>query len=127
MKGTVSRCSGPAPTRINACVNSIGANLWWVPLLPLLAAGVTAFAKQSQRSLAAGLAIGSMALSFFIAGAALIETLAHPGPRLVRNFEWFSLGETTVRLGWVLDPLTAAMLVMITLVGALIFIFSTGY
>ncbi|NDA69227.1 MAG: NADH-quinone oxidoreductase subunit L, partial [Verrucomicrobia bacterium] len=36
-------------------------------------------------------------------------------------------GDTVVRLGWVLDPLTAAMVVMITFVGSLIFIFSVGY
>ncbi len=33
----------------------------------------------------------------------------------------------TVDLGWVLDPLSAVMLVMVTLVGLLIFIYSTGY
>jgi NADH-quinone oxidoreductase subunit L len=36
-------------------------------------------------------------------------------------------GESTLRLGWVLDPLTACMIVMVTFVGALIFIFSVGY
>ena len=36
-------------------------------------------------------------------------------------------GETTLRLGWVLDPLTACMIVMVTFVGALIFVFSIGY
>jgi len=32
-----------------------------------------------------------------------------------------------LKLGWVLDPLTAVMLVMVTFVGTLIFIYSTGY
>ena len=36
-------------------------------------------------------------------------------------------GETTLQLGWVLDPLTAVMLVMVTFVGTLIFIYSIGY
>ena len=35
--------------------------------------------------------------------------------------------ENGVRLGWLLDPLTALMCVMVTFVGLLIFIFSTGY
>ena len=38
-----------------------------------------------------------------------------------------ALGTATLKLGWVLDPLTASMLVMITFVGSLIFIFSVGY
>jgi NADH-quinone oxidoreductase subunit L len=46
------------------------------------------------------------------------------------NFAWlqFATGPAGVlQLGWVLDPLTAVMLVMVTFVGALIFIYSTGY
>src|SRR4029077_2838983 len=50
-----------------------------------------------------------------------------PAVHSTHNFDWFVLGETTLKLGWLLDPLTAAMLVMITFVGALIFIFSVGY
>src|SRR4029077_6812349 len=50
-----------------------------------------------------------------------------PAVHSTHNFDWFVLGETTLKLGWLLDPLTAAMLVMITFVGALIFIYSTGY
>ncbi len=37
------------------------------------------------------------------------------------------MGTGTVDLGWVLDPLSAVMLVMVTFVGLLIFIYSTGY
>jgi NADH-quinone oxidoreductase subunit L len=37
------------------------------------------------------------------------------------------VGSTNVDLGWVLDPLSAVMLVMVSLVGLLIFIYSTGY
>jgi NADH-quinone oxidoreductase subunit L len=39
-------------------------NLWLIPVLPLLAAGVTALAKRPQRHFAATLAIGSMVLAF---------------------------------------------------------------
>ena len=56
------------------------------------------------------------------------------GPRCKRpafasgqNFTWFTFGEQALRIGWVLDPLAAAMLVMITLVGLCIFVFSIGY
>src|SRR5207247_176057 len=36
-------------------------------------------------------------------------------------------GDGWLRLGWVLDPLTAIMLLMVTFVGGLIFIYSVGY
>jgi NADH-quinone oxidoreductase subunit L len=104
-------------------------NLWLIPVLPLLAAGISALLKRPNRSLAAGLAIGSMGASFLLSCAALVATLGKHGAasRQVVNFDWFALGDSVVRLGWVLDPLTAAMVVMITFVGSLIFIFSVGY
>ncbi len=103
--------------------------LWLIPVLPLLAAGISALLKRPSRSLAAKLAIGSMGLSFLLSCAALVETLGKHGAmaRQFVNFDWFVLGDTVLRLGWVLDPLTAAMVVMITFVGSLIFIFSVGY
>src|SRR6185295_500745 len=45
----------------------------------------------------------------------------------VFKFPWFQFGDTSLELGWVLDPLTAIMLVMVTFVGLLIFIYSIGY
>src|ERR1051325_11610472 len=106
-------------------------NLWLVPALPLLAAGVTGLAKRPQRTLAATLAIGSMGVSFLLSCCAFVETLGdHLGTgvaRQVHNFNWLQFGDTWLQLGWVLDPLTAVMLVMVTFVGLLIFIYSVGY
>jgi len=43
------------------------------------------------------------------------------------NFTWIQVGAAHVDLGWVLDPLSSVMLVMVSFVGLLIFIYSTGY
>src|SRR5205085_1838375 len=43
------------------------------------------------------------------------------------NFRWFQFGDSWLELGWVLDPLAAVMLVMVSFVGLLIFIYSIGY
>ena len=101
--------------------------LWLIPALPLIAAGVLAITPRRQKTLAAALSIGAMALSFLISVIAFIATLGAHGGRLLRNFDWLSLGATSVKLGWVLDPLSAVMLVMVTFVGGLIFIYSVGY
>ena len=103
--------------------------LWLIPVLPLLAAGISALLQQSQRRASATLAIGAIAISFVISGAAFFATLtAAPNHfRETINFRWFDFGDTAVRLGWVLDPLTSIMLVMVTLVSLLIFIYSLGY
>src|SRR2546427_1575966 len=106
-------------------------SLWLIPALPWLAAGVTALVKRPQRTFAATLAIGSMVASFLLSCWAFVETLgehAAPGAELqVYNFNWLQFGDAWLQLGWMLDPLTAVMLVMVTFVGLLIFIYSVGY
>jgi NADH-quinone oxidoreductase subunit L len=105
-------------------------NLWLIPLLPLAAAGISALLHKPQRKASAALAIGSMSISFLLSLCAFAGTLhssGHESFRQVLNFTWFEFGDTTLRLGLVLDPLAAIMLVMVTFVGLLIFIYSVGY
>jgi proton-translocating NADH-quinone oxidoreductase, chain L len=106
--------------------------LWLIPALPLLAAAISALLKQPYRKTAASLAIGSMVgaliLSCIAFGIAL--SARDYGSHQVFNFKWFQFAaddSSWVKLGWVLDPLTAVMLVMVSFVGLLIFIYSTGY
>jgi NADH-quinone oxidoreductase subunit L len=101
-------------------------NLWLIPALPAAAAALSAVAKQGQRKLAARLAIGSMSCSLALSLIAFVHALRHPGLEYV-NFPWLQFGAEWLRLGWLLDPLTAVMLVMVTFVGLLIFIYSVGY
>jgi NADH-quinone oxidoreductase subunit L len=106
-------------------------DLWLIPALPALAAGLSALARQRNRRFAASLAIGSMGLSFLLSLCAFAHTLSSSGrgePAIeVFNFPWLQYGSEWLKLGWMLDPLTAVMLVMVTFVGLLIFIYSTGY
>src|SRR3984885_702764 len=106
-------------------------NLWLIPALPALAAGVSALAKRRNRGLASSLAIGSMALSLLLSLYAFVYALSMSGQgeltRQVFNFPWLRFGTEWLKLGWMLDPLTAVMLVMVSFVGLLIFIYSTSY
>ncbi len=117
-------------------MDGIVQQLWLIPVLPLLAAGLGALARQRQRKLVASLAIVSMVLALGLSCAAFVSVLQYSGHgqavREVCNFDWFKFGDpnvsgTMLRLGWVLDPLAAVMLVMISFVGLLIFIYSIGY
>ena len=89
-------------------------NLWLIPSMPVLAAGLTALAKQRNRRFAASLAIGSMGFSLLLSLAAFAQVLHFGGEgmelRQVINFRWFQVGNEWVKLGWVLDPLTVVML-----------------
>lgn len=102
--------------------------LWLIPVLPLLASGLTALLSRRQRALAAALSVGSMGVSFLLSCAAFLSTLGSgAGERAVYSIRWFDLGASAVPIGWVLDPLSAVMLMMVTFVGSLIFIYSCEY
>ena len=103
------------------------ANFWLIPVLPLGAALFILALRSSRQGVAFGFAISAQIASGAVAIAALVSTLQSPDARLVQNFTWFTFGDQTLRLGFVLDPLAAAMLVMITFVGLWIFVFSKGY
>ena len=101
--------------------------LWLIPAVPFAAALVILSLGKSRRKSAAVLAIGGQIVVLAISIVAFLPTLQTHGFRAVQNFTWFTFGEQTLRLGFVLDPLAAAMLVMISLVGLCIFVFSVGY
>jgi len=103
--------------------------LWLVPTLPMLAAAIGALLRRRDRVAAACLAIGSMAVSFLLSICALLHVLANRSgdPILSYNFSWFQFGNEWLKIGWMLDPLTSLMLLMVSFVGLLIFIYSVGY
>ena len=104
--------------------------LWLVPLLPLLAGGITAFMPDRLGRPASWLALAALGVSCVIALAAFTCTLA-PAHGHAFHLEtastWFSFGDITLKVGLVLDPLSAAMGAMVTFVAFWIFLYSTGY
>lgn len=102
-------------------------NLWLIPCLPAAAAALIAFAPQRQRRFAATAAIGSLSVSFVLALIALAHAIGQPATPEYYNFSWLQFATESLKFGWLLDPLTAVMLTMVTFVGLLIFIFSVGY
>src|SRR2546423_4661912 len=105
----------------------IVSNLWLIPAVPLAVSLVVLSLANPQRSIAALLAIFGQIVAFILAIMAFLPTLQMPGFRAVHNFTWFTFGDQALRIGWMLDPLAAAMMIMITLVGLCIFVFSVGY
>ena len=103
------------------------ANLWLIPAAPFAVSLLILVFSSSRRGSAAALAIAGQVIALVFAITAFLPTLQTPGYRAVHNFGWFTFGDQPLRIGWMLDPLAAAMLVMITLVGLWIFVFSVGY
>jgi NADH-quinone oxidoreductase subunit L len=102
-------------------------SLWLIPAAPFAASLVILSFANSRRKIAAGLAVTGQFVALALSIFAFLPTLQTTGFRTVQNFTWFRFGENALRIGWVLDPLAAAMLMMIALVGLCIFVFSIGY
>jgi NADH-quinone oxidoreductase subunit L len=103
------------------------SNFWLIPLLPLAASLLILTLGKARGSGAFALAVLGQIAALTVAVVSFAWTLQTPGARAVQNFTWFTFGDQVLRLGCVLDPLAAAMLVMITFVGLWIFVFSKGY
>src|ERR1043166_7045263 len=101
--------------------------LWLIPAAPFAASLIILSLPNPWRRSGAAIAVigpvAALALSF----VAFLQTLQTNGFRAVQNFTWFTFGDNALPLGFVLDPLAAAMLLMIALVGLCIFVFSIGY
>src|ERR1700730_12430252 len=102
-------------------------NVWVIPAVPFVASLlILGLAKSWRKSAAALAGIGqgvAPALSILV----FLRTLQTVGFRVAHNFTWFTFGEEALRIGWVLDPLAAVMLVMIAFVGLCIFVFRIVY
>ena len=104
--------------------------LWWVPLLPLIAGGIIAFLPNGRGRIASKLAIGALFVSCLIALGAFVCTLAPvegEAFRLATSQNWFTFGDVALKVGLLLDPMSAAMAAMVTFVAFWIFIYSVGY
>jgi NADH-quinone oxidoreductase subunit L len=105
----------------------ITSNVWLVPATPMVIAVLILAIGKTARMTSAILAVIGQLAALTMSIFAFIPTLSGHGFRAVDNFTWFTFGDQSLRIGFVLDPLAAAMMVMITLVGLCIFVFSIGY
>ncbi|MBI3014002.1 MAG: NADH-quinone oxidoreductase subunit L [Candidatus Tectomicrobia bacterium] len=99
-----------------------------IPLLPALAVlvnGLLGFRVLKEK--AHRLGVGSVALSFLLS-LWVIWQVAFAGARADLVFyEWVVAGNFSVSIGFLIDPLTAVMLFVVTGVGLLVHIYSIGY
>ncbi len=104
--------------------------LWLVPALPLAGAAINAiFSRKMPRWLVSVIGVGSVGLSFLVALAEFFTVLG-AGAQGVFNvsiFSWIPVGNFKIDVAFLLDPLSALMLLVVTGVGFLIHVYSTGY
>ena len=105
--------------------------LWIIPLLPLLGAAANGiFGGRWSKNVVTGVALSSTTLAFFAALELVREFLTLPADQIpwTRSyFTWISAGGFQADFALQVDQLTVIMLLVVTGVGWLIHIYSTGY
>ena len=103
-------------------------NLWLIPLLPLLGFLLNGlFGKRLSRSMVSLIAVGSVAASFAYVLFVLSKLWPMNAPVTEHYFTWIQSGFLQIGCDFVVDSLTAVMLLVVTGVGLLIHIYATGY
>src|SRR5438093_8969707 len=105
--------------------------LWIIPALPLAAVALNLLLgdRLGKRG-TAWLACGAVGLAFAFAVRAVVSLAQLPADqRLLTDTvgTWFRVGDFSADLGFLLDPLSAVMTLVVTGVGFLIHVYSTGY
>src|SRR5512138_932233 len=104
--------------------------LWLVPSLPLAGAVINAiFSRRLPRRAVSAIAVGAVAGSFVIAVLEFFALLGAGGEHAVHVpiYSWIPVGDFKIDIAFLLDPLSALMLLVVTGVGFLIHVYSTGY
>ena len=102
-----------------------------VPLLPLLGFVINGLwrTRLSKKAVQA-VAVAAPGLSFVLSAALFFKLLAlDPDQRLVQQtlFSWIPIGSLQLNFAFLLDPLSAVMILVVSGVGFLIHVYSIGY
>src|ERR1700733_4430101 len=117
------------------------AHIWLIPLFPLTGAALMLFIGRRLPNVGVNaVCVGSVFLSMVYAFGAIMQIIARPvGQRVVEVilFDWVPAGAMhtfsgrlvnfNAQWGMLLDPLSCVMLFVVTGVGFLIHVYSTGY
>ncbi len=115
--------------------------IWMIPLFP--AAGFLInglFGKKLPKPVVASIAAGAVLIAFIFAAGAVFQLSQLPAAERSHNvvlYHWFDGGDAqtkagpverfTVDWGFLLDPLSSVMVLVVTGIGFLIHVYSTGY
>ena len=115
-------------------------NIWLIPLFPLASAAIMLLlGRRLPNSAVSFLCVGSVFVSFVFSVGAVWQLTQMTGERVhqVVLYDWVPagayhtaqglLGNFNAELGFLLDPLSAVMILVVTGVGFLIHVYSIGY
>ncbi|MDX2300055.1 MAG: NADH-quinone oxidoreductase subunit L, partial [Xanthomonadaceae bacterium] len=96
------------------------------PLLGAILAGF--FGRQIGRAGAHGITILGVAVSFALSAKVLYDlTVGGASPFNANLYTWFEVGSYSAHVGFMIDRLTAMMMVVVTFVSLLVHVYTIGY
>ena len=101
-----------------------------IPLLPAAAFAILAPLSRRLRNGAIGVSVGAVSISFILSAFAFLATWpgGHEGEAVYHAFAPIAhVGDAVLGAGLLLDPISAAMLIVVTLVGLCVQVYSIGY
>jgi NADH-quinone oxidoreductase subunit L len=102
--------------------------VYLIPLFPLISWAIIGLLNRNlSKSVTGILASGSVLASFVVAALIFMEKLHNPAAETVTLFDWISVGNFSAKMSFLVDSLSAIFLMVITGVGFLIHLYSTGY
>lgn len=104
-------------------------NSWLILLFPLLGFVITGIFSKKLTGKTSGIIASLMVLASFIYSATLFFQLKQITNSAVSVdlFNWINSGKLSISFGFLIDPLSVTMMMIITGVGFLIHLFSMGY
>jgi NADH-quinone oxidoreductase subunit L len=102
--------------------------VYLIPLFPLISWAIIGLANRNlSKSLTGIIASGSVLASFVVAVLIFMEKLHNPAAETVFVFDWITVGDFSATMSFLIDPLSSIFLLVITGIGFLIHLYSTGY
>lgn len=99
-----------------------------IPILPLISFIIIGLNyKRLNKSITSWLACGSVFISFILSVLAFFQVKSSGANIEVHLFEWIATQKFTIGFSFLIDPLSALMLLVVTGVGFLIHVYSAGY
>ncbi len=100
-----------------------------VPLFPLIGFAIIGLANRNlSKNLTGIIATGAVLASFVVSAMVFMSRMGHEAaPVTVTLFDWISTGGFSAKMSFLVDSLSCMFLMVITGVGTLIHLYSTGY
>jgi NADH-quinone oxidoreductase subunit L len=104
--------------------------IWLIPLPPVLAFALIILFTNRSKALSHSIAVGAAFLSWLLSMVVFVRALGVENlgrEPFEASIPWLPTGDTWLRIGVLVDPLTAVMLFFVAWTVLMIFIYSVGY